>query len=53
MDLGVKALKIQIVQELKPNDLPQRRTFGEWALESWPKNQIVFSDKLIFDSMNT
>ena len=28
----VKPLKIQQVQELKPNDLPQRRIFGEWAL---------------------
>ena len=25
--LGVKSLKIQLVQELKPNDLPQRRIF--------------------------
>ena len=31
-DLGVKPFKIQLVQELKPNDLPQCRSFGEWAL---------------------
>lgn len=35
-DLGVKPYKkpykIQLVQELKPHDLPQRLTFGEWAL---------------------
>ena len=31
-DLGVKPFKIQLLQELKPNDLPQRRIFGEWAL---------------------
>ena len=30
--LGVKPFKIQLVQELKPNDLPQCRIFGEWAL---------------------
>ena len=31
-NLGVKPFKIQLVQELKLNDLPQRRIFGEWAL---------------------
>ena len=31
-NLSVKPFKIQLVQELKPNDLPQRRIFGEWAL---------------------
>jgi len=31
-DLGVKSYKIQLVQELKPHDLPQRLTFGKWAL---------------------
>ena len=37
-DLGVKPFKIQLVQELKPNDLQQCRIF--WCsglLESWPK----------------
>ena len=24
--------KIQLLQELKPNELPQRKIFGEWAL---------------------
>ena len=28
-DLVVKPFKIQLVQELKPNELPQRRIFGE------------------------
>ena len=28
-DFGVKPFKIQLVQELKPNDLPQCRIFGE------------------------
>ena len=31
-DLGVKPFKIQMVQELKPNDPQQRRIFREWAL---------------------
>ena len=31
-DLGVKPFKIQLVQELKPNDIPQLRFFGERAL---------------------
>ena len=29
---GFRPFKIQLVQELKPNYLPQRRIFGEWAL---------------------
>lgn len=52
-DLGVKPYKIQLVQELKPNDLPQRRIFGEWALEQLAENplfyrKIVFSDEAHF-----
>ena len=36
------------MQELKPNDLPQRRNFGEWALGKLAEDplcyrQIVFS----------
>ena len=30
--LGVKSFNIQLVQELIPNGLPQRRIFGKWAL---------------------
>ena len=30
--LDEKPFKIQLVQELKPNELTQRRIFGEWAL---------------------
>ena len=37
-DLGVKPYKIQLVQELKPNDLPQRRIFSEWTLDKWAEN---------------
>ncbi|XP_073832543.1 uncharacterized protein [Musca autumnalis] len=52
-DLGVKPYKIQLVQELKPNDLPQRRIFSEWALEKLAENplfyrQILFSDEAHF-----
>ena len=32
-DLGVKPFKIQLAQELKPNDLPQLRIFGEKLAE--------------------
>ncbi|XP_054744546.1 uncharacterized protein LOC129248965 [Anastrepha obliqua] len=53
MDLGVKPFKIQLVQELKPNDLPQRRIFGEWALGKLAENphfyrKIVLSDEAHF-----
>jgi hypothetical protein len=49
-DLGVKPFKIQLVQVLKPNDLPQRRIFGEWALDKLAEDplfyrKIVFSDE--------
>ena len=52
-NLGVKPYKIQLVQELKPNDLPQRRVFLEWALEQLAENplfyrKIVFSDEAHF-----
>ena len=30
-DLGLRAYKIQLVQELKPHDHRSRRTFSEWA----------------------
>ena len=42
-DLGVKPYKIQLVQELKPNDLPQRRIFSEWALEKLAENPLFLS----------
>ena len=52
-DLGVKPFKIQLVQELKPADLPQRRIFGEWALGKLAEDplfyrKIVFSDEAHF-----
>ena len=37
--------KIQLVQELKPNDLPQRRIFVAWFLEIWLKIYF-FTEKL-------
>ncbi|QQP36291.1 Transposable element Tc3 transposase [Caligus rogercresseyi] len=42
VDLGLKAYKIQLLQELKPNDLPQRLMFGEWALEQLDENPAHF-----------
>ena len=58
-DLGLWAYKIQLVQELKPNDLPQGRIF--WCsglLESWPKihffiEKLCSAAKLIFGSIHT
>ena len=52
-DLGVKPFKIQQVQELKPNHLPQRRILGEWALGKLAEyplfyRKIVFSDAAHF-----
>ncbi|CAH1994731.1 unnamed protein product [Acanthoscelides obtectus] len=52
-DLGVKPYKIQLVQELKPHDLPQRFPFGEWALAKLEEDphfyrKIVFSDEAHF-----
>ena len=35
--------KIQLVQELKPNDLPQRRIFGEWALGKLAEDPLFLS----------
>jgi len=51
-DLGVKSYKIQLVQELKPHDLPQRLTFGEWALAKLEEDshfieKLCSSSKLI------
>lgn len=52
-DLGLRAYKIQLVQELKPGDMPQRRIFGEWAMAKLAEDRhfyrkIVFSDEAHF-----
>ena len=39
--------KILLMQELKPNDLPQRRIFGEWTLRLFYR-KIVFGDEAHF-----
>lgn len=57
-DLGVKPFKIQLVQELKPHDLPQRLTFGEWALAKLDEDpffigKLCSATKLISGWMNT
>lgn len=52
-DLGLKAYKIQLVQELKPVDLPRRCRFSLWSLQKieddplFPTN-ILFSDEAHF-----
>lgn len=44
--------KIQIVQKLRPNDYPSRRTFAQQMLQSFPSNHrlsnIFFSDEAHF-----
>ena len=52
-DIGVKPFKIQLLQELKPKDLPQHRIFGEWALGKLAEDPllrriIVFSNEALF-----
>ena len=52
-DLGLVAYKIQLVQELKPTDLPARRRFSVWALERLAEDplfstNILFSDEAHF-----
>ncbi|VVC44742.1 Hypothetical protein CINCED_3A022867 [Cinara cedri] len=46
-DLGLKAYKIQLVQELKPADLPNRHRFSEWVLEKIEENPL-FSTNIFF-----
>ncbi|GFX25998.1 putative transposable element [Trichonephila clavipes] len=52
-DLGLRAYKIQLVQELKPNDHQARRRFVEWAqnviavVPDFHK-RILFSDEAHF-----
>ena len=41
-DLGVKPFKMQLVQELKPNDPPQRRNFGEWAFGKLAEDPLYY-----------
>ena len=52
-DLGLRAYKIQLVQELKPHDHRSRRTFAEWAEEMIAIDpqfnlKIMFSDEAHF-----
>ncbi|KAG5885663.1 hypothetical protein JTB14_037511 [Gonioctena quinquepunctata] len=52
-DLGLKAYKIQLVEELKPQDLPKHRVFSIWALEKSHEDplfhrKILFSDEAHF-----
>lgn len=52
-DLGMFAYKVQLVQVLKLNDLPQRFRFAEWALNELNDDpdfarKIIFSDEAHF-----
>ena len=46
-DLGLFPYKIQLTQELKPNDHLQRRQFADWALEQL-EIDLDFGKKIIF-----
>ncbi|XP_055308848.1 uncharacterized protein LOC129572772 [Sitodiplosis mosellana] len=46
-DLGLKAYKIQLVQELKPTDMPNRYRFSVWALEKLEEDPL-FSTRILF-----
>ena len=39
---GFRCEALKLVQELKPNDLPQRRIFGEWALGKLAEDPIFY-----------
>ncbi|GFX97536.1 DUF4817 domain-containing protein [Trichonephila clavipes] len=43
-DLGLRAYKIQLVQELKPNDHQARRRFVEWTKTRLPLFPIFISE---------
>ncbi|CAF1523416.1 unnamed protein product [Didymodactylos carnosus] len=52
-DLGLHPYKIQLTQELKPNDHSLRRRFADWALEQLEVDanfgkKIIFSDEAHF-----
>ena len=42
-----KPIKIQLVQELKPNGRPQCRIFGEWAFEKLAEDPLIYR-KIVF-----
>ena len=57
-DLDVKPFKIQLVQELKPNHLPQAEFLLNEFWDSWPKfhfftEKLRSAAKLISGSMDT
>ncbi|GFS28101.1 DUF4817 domain-containing protein [Nephila pilipes] len=47
-DLCLHAYKVQLTQELKPNDHTQRREFVEWITEHQHSNKTIFSDEAHF-----
>lgn len=52
-DLGLRAYKVQLVQQLEWHDHPRRRTFADWALNKLKDDphfyrKIIFSDEAYF-----
>lgn len=52
-DLGLRAYKVQLVQQLEWDDHPRRRTFADWALDKLKDDphfyqKIIFSDEAHF-----
>lgn len=52
-DLGLKAYKLQLTQELKPSDHQQRRVFADWVVEMHENDpefhrKIILSDEAHF-----
>ena len=48
-DWGVKRFKIQLVQELKPNNLTQLRICGEWALGELTEDSVLYRKIVLSD----
>ena len=48
-DLGVKPFNIELVEELKPNVLPQRKIFGEWAPGKLAEDPLLYRKIVLSD----
>ena len=47
----MKPIKIQLVLELKPNDLRQRRIFDEWALGELVEDPLLYRKIVLSDEV--
>ena len=43
-DIGVTLFKMQLLQELKSNEPPQRRIFGDWDLGKLAENSLLYRE---------